>query len=184
MPVLLLKYLPYIGIVLALAGVEYGVYHYGSKHGEAEIQSKWDHQKAVDAKFVADQKTIIVGQQTVHDANDRKVSDDLAALQTKNAGLVATINGDTALRLQDATRRDSLYRAASEGSATQRANLASYAAELDRSLTEGIGLVDEEQAAIELRDGQIKALASQIMGDHQLINGSGDKTDGQLEPAR
>jgi hypothetical protein len=44
-------------------------------------------------------------------------------------------------------------------------------------------LVDELKAALAVRDGQIKALGSQILNDRQLLNGSGDK-NGQLEPAR
>lgn len=177
-----IKLLPYIGAILAFVGFEYAVYHFGSNHGKSVVQADWDHQKKVDAEFVAKEKIRIAADETKHNDQDRKISDDLATLKQNNVALVATIRGDTALRLQDHARRESVYRVASEGSATERANLASYASQLDRTVAEGIGLVEELQATVAVRDGQIEALASQIVNDRQLIE-SGN-TDGSSKPTQ
>ena len=177
------KILPYLGAILAVVGLGWGIYHLGSNHGKAVIQGKWDHQKQIDAEFVAAEKAKINKVEIAHNDQDRKISDELSTLKQNSAALTATIRGDTALRLRDSAQRESLYRAASKGSAAERASLAGYAAQLDRSLSEGIGLVDELKATLEVRDGQLRQLGAQIQNDHQLINGSGD-TNGQFEPAR
>lgn len=174
-----LKLLPWskilkIGLpILAVIAVLWYTFSLGSDHGKAVIQGKWDAQKQIDAKALAAEKKKIASDEAIHRANDRKISDELASIKEITAGDVARIRGESALRLQDSTQREHLYRRQTEAGAVERANLASYAAQLDRSLSEGIGLVDELKATLELRDGQIRGLAAQINNDRQLITGSG-----------
>ena len=174
-----LKLLPWskilkIGLpILAVIATLWYVFSLGSDHGKSEIQGKWDAQKQVDAKALAAEKKKIASDEALHRANDRKISDELASIKQTTAGDVARIRGESALRLQDSAKREYLYRRQAEAGAVERANLASYAAQLDRSLSEGIGLVEELQATLELRDGQIRGLAAQINNDRQLITGSG-----------
>lgn len=178
-----LRLLPYLGAILAVVGLGWGIYHLGSNHGEAVIQAKWDHQKQVDAAFVAAEKRKIHKAELAHNDQDRKISDELSNLKVSAVADKARIAGELALRLRDSTKRESLYRAASEGSAAERERLASYATKLDRSLSEGISLVDELRTTLEVRDGQLKALGAQIVNDRQLMNGSGE-ADGQFKPTR
>jgi len=178
-----LKLLPYLGAILVVVGLVAGVYSLGSSHGEAAISAKWQKQKDADAKFVEKTKAENQQKELAHNDKDRKISDELSDLKETAASDKARIAGELTLRLRDSTHREGLYRVAAEGSAAERERLASYAAQLDRSLSTGISLVDELKAALAVRDGQIKALGSQILNDRQLLNGSGDK-NGQLEPAR
>lgn len=178
-----LRLLPYLGAVLAVLGLVFGIYSVGSNHGKAVIQAKWDHQKKIDAKFVDKEKAKIALKEQAHSQTDRKISDELSQIKETAAADKARIAGQLALSLRDSAERKALYRAASEGPAIERERLASHAAELDRNLTEGVSLVEELRGTIEVRDGQLKALGAQILNDRQLINGSGD-TDGQFEPAR
>lgn len=178
-----LKLLPYLGAILLLGTIVGFIYHLGSNHGEAVVQAKWDHQKDVDAKFVAVEKAKIKVAEDTHNQQDRKISDELSNLKVAAAADHARIAGELALRLQNSAKREAVYRAASEGSAAERERLASYAAKLDRSLSEGISLVDELRATLEVRDGQLKALGAQIINDRQLMNGSGE-ADGQFKPTR
>jgi len=159
--------------ILAVGLLLWYVFSLGSDHGKSVIQGKWDAQKQVDAKALADEKKKIASEEATHRANDRKISDELASIKQAATGDIARIRGESALRLQDSTKRADLYRRQAEAGAVERANLASYAAQLDRSLSEGIELVEELQATVELRDGQIRGLAAQINNDRQLITGSG-----------
>ena len=167
--------------LLAIIGVFWAVFSFGSSHGAAEIQGKWDRQKQADAVMVAAEKAKIAKEQATHNTNDRRVSDELSNLQTSAAADVARIRGESALRLWSSDERAALFRAAAQSGAAERDRLAIHAAELDRAVAAGIGLVEELRTTLATRDGQIKALASQIQNDRQLINGSGD-TNGQLEP--
>lgn len=173
-PATILKYFLRYGLpILALILVIWYVFSLGSKHGEANVQAKWDQQKKLDSQHIQSEQEKITKQEAQHRTNDRKISDELAKIKANEAGTIARIRGEYALRLQDSESRSSVYRVASEGGSSERAGLASYAAELDRSLSEGISLVEELQATLEVRDGQVKALSSQIINDRELINGSG-----------
>lgn len=159
--------------ILAVGLLLWYIFSLGSDHGKSVIQAKWDAQKRVDAKALAYEKKKIASEEAIHRANDRKISDELVSIKQTATGNIARIRGESALRLQDSNKRADLYRHQAESGAAERANLASYAAELDRSLSEGIELVEELQATVELRDGQIRGLAAQINNDRQLITGSG-----------
>jgi hypothetical protein len=158
--------------VLAIGFLLWHVYSLGSDHGKSMVQRKWDVQKQIDAKALADEKKKIALEEAIHRANNKEISDELASIKQTAIGDIARIRGESALRLQDSTKRADLYRRQAEAGAVEQANLASHAAQLDRSLSEGIELVEEFQAIVELRDGQIHGLAAQINNDRQLITGS------------
>lgn len=166
-----------IALVVLALGFVVTVYVQGRTHGINKIQAEWDAQKILDAKALKD------AQDKIDDAEDKsrqesqRISDELAKVKEDAAAAVAAANVRTALRLRDSEGRAALYMRDAEAGATERANLASHAAQLDRSLSEGIGLVEELRATLELRDGQIRGLAAQITSDRQLISGQG-KTDG------
>ena len=174
-----IKKLPWLKIlkiglpILAAITIVWYIFSLGSDYGKSIIQKEWDNQKQVDAEALANEKKRIASEEAIHRENDRKISDELASIKQTAVGNIARIRGESALRLQDSTKRADLYRRQAEAGAVERANLASYAAQLDRSLSEGIELVEELQATVELRDGQIRGLAAQINNDRQLITGSG-----------
>lgn len=160
--------------VLFLAGFVWGIYSLGSEAGANRIQKEWDASKAKDAKLVAEEKARLAKNEQAHRAADGKIVNELATLKQTYTGDIARIRGDNALRLRDSEQRAALYKAQAEAGSTERAGLASYAAQLDRSLSEGIGLVEELQGTLELRDGQIRSLGAQILNDRKLIDGSGE----------
>ena len=160
---------PILGVILLL----WYVFSLGSDHGKFVIQEKWNVQKQIDAKALADEKKKIASNEAAHRNKDRKISDELASIKKTSVGDIARIQGESTLRLRESSQREYLYRRQADSGAVERANLASYAAQLDRSLSEGIGLVEELQATLELRDGQILGLAAQINNDRELIIGSG-----------
>ena len=149
------------------------IFSLGSNHGKSVIQNKWDAQKAIDAKILVAEEKKIASKEAIHRANDRKISDELVSLKESAADNVSRIRTQLIVRLQQNNERENVYRNQAEAGAVERANLASYAAQLDRSLSEGIGLVEELEATLKLRDGQIQGLAAQIKNDRQLIIESG-----------
>jgi hypothetical protein len=159
--------------ILAVGLLLWYVFSFGSDHGKSVIQEKWNAEKLIDAKVLADTKKKIASEEAIHRANDRKISDELVSIKQTATGNIARIRTDFALRLQNNSERANLYRRQADAGAIERANLAGYAARLDQSLSEGIELVEELQATVELRDGQIRGLAAQINNDRQLITGSG-----------
>ena len=46
MPLLLLRFLPYIIAIVAVLGIVYGIHHHGYNQGEQYVQAKWDKAKA------------------------------------------------------------------------------------------------------------------------------------------
>ena len=158
------------------------IFMMGHCSGSQNVQNKWNKEKLADASLVQKEKTIIQKDEAVSRTNDREIANELAEIKASAAADVARIRGKSAIRVRNSEQRTAMYRAASEGGAVERANLASYASQLDRALAEGVGLVDELRSTLEVRDGQIRGLAAQIVSDRQLINGSGE-ADGLDEHA-
>jgi len=147
------------------------VFSIGSDRGASKVQSKWDAQKRADAALVEAVKIQNSIDEAAHRTEDRRISNELA--NAKEKALIGNSANELALakRLQDSAKRERLYRTQAESGTTERADLASHAAELDHLLSESLGLLEEGRILVELRDGQIRGLASQIINDRQLISG-------------
>lgn len=161
--------------ILLVLAVGYIVWAAGSHRGQDLVQAKWDKEREQRAKARAKEKADIAKAEELHQKKDEEIVNALVQLQTNEARDIARINGELAIRLRDSELRGERYRSASEGSATERSRLASHAAELDRALAEGVGLVDELRTTLEVRDGQLRSLGAQIQADRQLISGNGSE---------
>lgn len=168
-----LKFLKYGLPALTLGLAIWWVYSLGSSHGKAVVQAKWNAQKKLDDKLVEAEKAQNQKDEAAHRQEDRRISDELVAAKEKAAAGNSANELALADRLRDSDKRAALYRSETEAGAVERANLAGHAAELDRLLSESLGLLEEGRILVELRDGQIRALASQINNDRQLISGQG-----------
>lgn len=167
--------IPYLTIlkvgapILLVLSAGYCTYQKGNEAGQATVQSKWDKQKQADAALIEQVKKENAAKEAAHNNTDRKISDELANLKIENANAIANVRIAADKRVSDSAKRESMYRTAAEGSASERASLASHAAELDRLLGESVGLLQEGGLLIELRDGQLRQLAAQITNDRKLI---------------
>jgi hypothetical protein len=171
----LLKGLPYLAAITAVLGAGWYIYHSGSKHGAAGIQSKWDKQKFEDAKAAEKLRVQVGVKETVHQQSSQRISDELSDANQEHAAAIAAIRVDYANRLRNSEQRATYYQHLSASGTTQQEYLASHAAELDRSLEEGRQLVQELSATVRQRDAQVIALGQQILTDRALV---GEK-DGQ-----
>ena len=139
--------------------------------GEKNVQTKWDADLRARGEMIAKLKDKIAGLETQHRMETDAIRNRLADAETSHARELATLRGSYTLRLRESEDRAGIYLRLSEAGATQRANLASYAAQLDRSVVEGRQVVEELRATVVQRDRQLIALGEQLHADRRLING-------------
>lgn len=107
--------------------------------------------------------------ETIHSQNQEKIDHALEAANALHADVLAADRIEYARRLRQHEARAAAFQRMSQADAAERERLASHAAELDRALAEGVGLVDELRHTLELRDQQLKLLGQQILADRQLM---------------
>lgn len=163
------SWLRILGPTLIFMGAVWFIHHQGYQAGEQHVQAKWD--KAIDR-----QKTEIarlkdeVGKKETQFRTERQAhEDELAAANRRYSSAIAGLDSRYALRLQNSERRAGRYQHLSEGSAAERAALASHAGKLDASLEEGRRLVEELRTTLEQRDAQLKAVSQELISTRKLM---------------
>lgn len=158
-------------ITLAVVGGALGgTYFLGKSHGEAAVTVKWDKEKRErDAASLS----LVQKNKALEEENRRlsvKIEKELEQYEANYDTAIADARADFGKRLQLAENRAGIYRKQAESGAAECSRLASHAAELDRSLEEGRGLVQELRETIRLRDSQLMLLGEQILADRALLN--------------
>lgn len=153
-----------------LAGSVALVYKVGKLNGVAEVTREWVADNALrDAAM-----NQLRGEYDVLQANHKqRVGALTLELQTSQSEYEAALLRDRAThaeRLQLATSRSDVYQRQARGSAVEQERLARHAAELDRTLEEGRGLVREFRETLRQRDITIKALTGIIAADRTLLS--------------
>jgi hypothetical protein len=165
----LLKYgLPALVVGFLLFKIATGLINYGA----GKVQAEWDKDIAAHNKEVARLEKEIADNERTHRQEARQISDRLADAQATYAADIAALRNAAAQRMRESADRAEVYEYLSDSGAVERANLASYAAQLDRSLVQGRQLVGELRATVVQRDEQILGLAEQIHSDRRLIAGN------------
>ena len=90
-------------------------------------------------------------------------------VKNEHENAIAAVHAEYVDRLHESDSRAGTYQRLSQGAAAERASLASYAAQLDRSLTEGRSLVRELRETVRLRDEQLIVLGKQLENDRSLL---------------
>lgn len=163
-----LRGLPVIVLVVMLAIA----YKTGSNSGAAGVQADWNTAKLRHAEELAELKERVAQNEATHRRESQVYADRLADAERSHLQSLADLRSGYADRLLDSERRASAYERMSEAGAVGRANLASHAAQLDRSLEQGRLLVGELRSAVEQRDSQLRTLGEQLQADRRLINGT------------
>lgn len=159
---------------LVAAAAIWFVYSTGVGDGQNRIMAEWNEEKLAHAAQIAELETKIEIQETNHHRNSMRISHELSQANETFARSVAGLDAELANRLHDSDARANRYRAMSDAGGVESANLASHAAELDRSLEQGRRLVKEFGATLEQRDSQLIALGQQILADRALIGGTSE----------
>jgi hypothetical protein len=154
---------------LILAGGAYWVVDSLIDVGEARVQAKWDKDIAERNSKIRELEQKVKRNERAYraevDVIEAKVVSDNLAYERKLADSRIALAG----QLRRSEGRAAFYVNLSEAGATERANLASYAAQLDRSLVEGRQVVEELRATVVQRDSQLRAVGEQLEADRKLI---------------
>lgn len=100
------------------------------------------------------------------------LSSEIAANAQAYKDKLNSITSDSNNRLQLSNERAERYRKQVQSCSGESKRLAEHAANLDRKLTEGIGLVEELSTIIKLRDEQLEYLIKVRQADRELVNGN------------
>jgi hypothetical protein len=154
---------------LLVLGVGYWIADSLIEIGEDRVQTKWD-------KDVAEQKANLHKREQKVRENERKYRGEIEILKDQVISdrlayerQLADSRVALAGQLRKSEGRASFYVQLSEAGATERANLASYAAQLDRSLVEGRQVVEELRATVIQRDKELRTVGEQLEADRKLI---------------
>ena len=157
-------------LFLALLSGLYGIYALGKQAGISETTVVWAAEKEAQ-RLVAEQ---LQAEYTALEDTNRKLTqeniDELQKAQGRYDALIAQYKSEYAARLLSSEERAGVYKRQAQGGAIERDHLASYAAELDRSLEQGRGLVRELRETLRQREVAIKSLATQIRLDRSLFS--------------
>lgn len=162
---------------LAIAGLLYFLYSVGVSNGKSKVEAEWNKATLEYNAEISKLESEYRAKEQIHQAENRRITDELFKAEKDHAVTVAAINADYSERLLRSTERASIYQRQANAGAVEQLNLASHAAQLDRSLVEGIKLVEEFSATVRQRDRQLIALGEQIINDRSVL---GD-TDGNTK---
>ena len=174
----LLTRLPAVGrigiVVILLAATAFGVSRYGAHRYQAGVvveRAAWET-KQIEAQKQARADLAIVEKR--HAQEQGKIAGQLAAVEQRadaDVRRAATVAAD---RLRRSEARADLYQRQAASGAAAAGDLARHAAELDRQLAEGVGVVEELGALVEQRDAQLTLLGKQIMVDRAAVEAWGE----------
>lgn len=157
-------------ILLAMSASYYSGHSQGVKTGEKNISVLWlKDQKEQAQKLLALQEEI-KQKEFGHRQESARISDQLRKSETEHDQSLAALNADLAQRLRISTERAVVYQRQAEAGSDQCRGLASHAAQLDRSLEEGRGLVGELAATLRQRDEQLRLIGAQLTNDRLLLD--------------
>lgn len=148
-------------LVLSLSG--YAVYKHGYRDGFEDVQSEWRQREAVLATRVAEMEAR-------HAVDQQEVADAAARIRKEHAAADAALRVESQQRLSASARRAEVYRTQATTSAATARDLAAHATRLDSALERGIDLVQRLQAALGLREDQLKLLGEQFQLDRALVS--------------
>ena len=170
-------------IAIALfAGSTTYFYLHGKTVSASEVQSKWDKQNKLYDTAIAGLKDHYGMLEAANRTKTEELTHDLAEAQKNHDVAIANAQSDFDKRLLKSQARADYYKRMSEGGSLECRNLASHAAELDRSLEEGRLVVRELRETLGLRDKQLIALGDKLQADRKLLTTT-DTADGRQNSA-
>ena len=168
------KLAPWILATLVIGSLIWWVSHTSYVAGQRDIQEQWDAERATYKKAMDTLKDQYATLEAKARIDNQRNSDELAEKEKTHAVALVELRREYDGRLLQSDKRASYYQRLAKGGAVEQANLASYAARLDRSLEEGRRMVAELSATIRQRDDQLRAVSKQLENDRSLFM-TGDK---------
>lgn len=168
----MLEKLFYAGLLVAAIAGTYGLtYKAGQLSGAIEVRTEWtkENQRRDDAYAELEKKNTAM--MAAHQTRETELGDNLREVTEQYEASLASARNDFAGRLLLSEGRAGVYQRQANGSALEQQRLARHAAELDRSLEEGRGLVRELRETLGQRDRTILALGQVILNERSLRSG-------------
>lgn len=167
-----------IGLAAAAAGLLLAtsllLVHVGYQDGVADTKAQWQAETIKRNAAVDKLKGEYAQKEREHTAKIQELTNDLAQAEQDHQANLNQFKLDYDRRLQLSTGRANVYQRQAAGSAVERDRLAKHAAELDRSLEQGRGLVRELRETLGQRDATIRELAKLIQSDRALMSNSNE----------
>lgn len=158
--------LTWILMIVLLALIINGLISYG----RSQVQAEWDAEKEATALEVSRLKGEIAEKEKQYTTKVNLITEQLGKERDEYQAALSRNQSDYSKRLLTVQKRADVYERYSQGTASQRDDLAKHAAKLDRSLEEGRALVRDLGTTVRQRDSAIRALGSMILTEHALIN--------------
>jgi len=155
-------------LVTLLNGISLAV---GYHKGATEIRSQWETERALTQQAQANIEAAYERLAQDHAEQSLMVEQELKNERIKHKKAIAAIRNDYDSRLREQDKRIAGYaQIAASGDSGCRA-VAGRAAELDRTLGEGIDLVKELTAVVGYRDSTIRMMDRQLQANQGLLEG-------------
>lgn len=144
-------------------------YLVGNTNGQRKVNLEWSLAKESYNQELLRLADFIGRLESDHRQETSDKQRELNNAQKKYESTITDLRSKYVDSLRDSESRGQAYVDWLENRSTDTGTLASHAARLDRSLTEGRSLVQELRGIIEFRESQLRSLGSQIMIDRDLI---------------
>lgn len=156
-------------VALAFGLSYYMTYLVGHDNGANEVQVLCDEAEEKRMAEVNRLKGEIAQLQKQHAKVQEELTLELETATDNFLDALVSAHAEFAERLSASDKRAGVYQRQARGSAAEQERLARHAAELDRSLEEGRGLVRELGATLRQREVTIRALGGIILNDRTLL---------------
>lgn len=168
---LIKKIFPYLVLLIIGSLLGYAIYRHGYTNGANKIKVQWQQEQAeVQNAFTGLLiKTAKLGE--AHRLEQEKITNELQKLRETHVSDLAQQRSAYEQRLLQSSRRAAVYERQAQAGEDSRRDLASHAAELDRTLEEGRELVKELGTTLRLREDQLKLLGEQMLNDRRFVEG-------------
>lgn len=158
-----------VALVAAIGLTYWQTYRLGSHAGKSSVYAEWaveTEQREATINKLQGKFDLL---QLQHRAKEEELTHELALSNARLENELSRIGSEYAGRLQQSDKRADVYQRQARGSALEQERLARHAAELDRSLEEGRGLVRELGETLRQREVTIRALGGIILNDRTLL---------------
>lgn len=145
------------------------IYSFGSDRGAAKVQAKWDKATKLHEEAIKKLKSEFSAKETAHEAKTKEVESELLQANARHEADSRNAAMRFVDRLRKSEERSRIYQHQAERGPAQCQSLAAHAGQLDKSLEEGRGVVQELRLALGQCLGNTSTLIKQIDADRKLF---------------
>lgn len=161
-----LKWTGLVGGVALLIGA---IFFLGSSYKDSQWEAKVATEKLEYSREINRLQAVVRTKEQEHAAETSRLQSQIAEQNRLHEVALAAVRTQLTQRLRTSEARAGVYQRQAEAGPAQCRDLAAHAAQLDRSLEQGRGLVQELWLTVGQREGAIRSLSEQIRADRKLF---------------